>query len=104
MAPVLEVRHVRLRLAVKAVVPSDLTIVEELGDDGRDIVRLYTRSNVLAISTATCSDVVRIDAISRDGCSSGCNASVPDDVRSGVVRAVDVVVVHSNLRVGARYS
>ena len=51
VTPVLEVAHIWLSLAVKAVVPADLSVVEQVGNDGSDIVTRHTGSNVLAIAT-----------------------------------------------------
>ena len=104
VTPVLKVGHVWLRLAVEAIIPSDLTIVEELCNDSRDVVGRDTSSNVLPVPTTTCSDVVCIVAVSGDGRSGRGNTSVPHDVVSRVVGAVNVVVVHRDLRVGGGQS
>jgi hypothetical protein len=52
VAPVLEVGHVWLVLAVETVVPAHLAVVEQVGDDGRDVVGGDTSGNVLAVTTS----------------------------------------------------
>ncbi len=51
VAPVLEVGHAGRTLAVETVVPADFAVVEQVGDDGSDIVSLYTCGDILAIAT-----------------------------------------------------
>ena len=53
VTPVLEVGHVWVGLAVETVEPVDFTVVEEVRDDGRDVVSLDTSSDVLTVSTTT---------------------------------------------------
>jgi len=52
VAPLVEVGHVRVFLAVELIVEGDLAVVEQLGDDRRDIVSLNTSSDVLAVFAA----------------------------------------------------
>lgn len=51
VAPVLEVGHAGLSLAVETIVPADLAVVEQVGDDGGDVVARYTCGDVLTVAT-----------------------------------------------------
>lgn len=64
MTPVLEVGHVWLRFAVKTVEVVHLAVIEEISNNGRDVVRLNTGSDVLAVSS-TGGSAARTSVISR---------------------------------------
>lgn len=69
MTPMLEVDHCRLRLLIEIKEPLDLAIVEQISNDSGDVVRGYTGSNILTVSTTISRSVVRINARLRDGLS-----------------------------------
>jgi len=49
VAPLLEVGHVGVGMSVQILVPANLAVVEQIGDDGGDVARWNTRSDVLAV-------------------------------------------------------
>lgn len=102
VAPVLKVGHVRLSLTVETVVPVDLAVVEEVGNDGRDVAGLDTCGDVLAIATGALGHVVSVDAAGSDLSSSLLEVAVPNESRGGMVGAVDIVVNQDSLLVGGR--
>ena len=53
MAPDREVCHWWVGLAIITRKVLDLAIIEEIGNDGGDVVRLYTGRDVLAVPAAT---------------------------------------------------
>lgn len=53
VSPQLEVIHGGLSLAIEPIKPADFAVVEQVGDDGRDVVCLDTGSDVLAVPSAT---------------------------------------------------
>lgn len=53
VTPVLEIGHGWLSLAVESVVPIHFTVVEQISDDGGDVVRLHAGSNVLAVAASS---------------------------------------------------
>lgn len=53
VAPLLEVGHVRAVLTVQARVVWLLAVVEQVSDDGRDVGRLDTSSDVLAVAATS---------------------------------------------------
>ena len=62
VTPLLEVGHVRIGLAVEIGVVADLAVVEQLGDDSRNVVGLDTSGNVLSVVTAIDVHAVGVDA------------------------------------------
>lgn len=62
MTPVLKVDHGRLGLLVQPSKPLDLAVVEQVSDDGGDVVGWDTGSNVLAIPATVDGSVMRVDA------------------------------------------
>ena len=109
MAPMLEVGHIRLSLAVETGVPADLAVVEQIGDDSRNVVGLNTGSNILTVTASVCITafllvelfakqdkenlhIVRIDAAVGNNLSAVHEVLAPLDIWRGVVGAVNVVV------------
>lgn len=100
VTPFLEVGHVRVGLAVEVGVVADLAVVEQLGDDSRNVVGLDTSGDVLTVVTAVNIHAVGVDAGGSNlGGSSG-ELRVPLKGRSRVVGTVDIVVVNNALLVG----
>lgn len=97
--PVLKVREAGVGKTVLAGIPVDLAVVEEIRDDSRDIVSLDTGSNVLTISSTADLGVVAVVAGLGPVLRSLDESGVPGGGRSGVVAAVDVVVVEGNVGV-----
>jgi hypothetical protein len=52
VAPVVEVRHIRVSLTVQAFEIGKLVVVHQVGDHGPDVVGVNTVTNVLAISAS----------------------------------------------------
>lgn len=100
VAPLLEVGHVGVGLAVEVVEVTDLTVVEELSDDGRDVVGLDTSGNVLTVATAVDIHAVGVDAGGSDLGGGVGEVSVPGKGGSRVVGTVNIVVVNNALLVG----
>jgi hypothetical protein len=100
VTPLFEVGHVRVGLAVEVGVVADFAVVEELGDDSRDVVGLDTGGNVLTVVTAVDIHAVGIDASGSNLGGSRSERRVPLEGRSRVVGTVDVVVVNNALLVG----
>ncbi len=95
----LEVGHIRLRLAVEVVEPANLTVVEQVGDDSGDVGGIYTGRNVLTVPSAVDSLVVGVPAASGDLGRCAGERRRPGEVRRGVIVAVDVVVEQRNVGV-----
>lgn len=109
VTPVLEVAHVWLSLAIKVCEVLDLAVVEEIGNDGGDVVALDSGGDVLAVPTAinitVCCQrnshdevdnarhlrVVCVDAAGGDLTGAGSETFVPLEICDGVVLAVQVV-------------
>lgn len=100
VAPLLEVGHVGVGLAVKVVVVANLTVVEELSDDSRNVVSLDTSGDVLTITTTVDIHAVGVDASGGDLLGGGSKLRVPFEVACRVVGTVDVVVGKDDLLVG----
>lgn len=97
VTPVLKIGHIWICLAVETVEVVDLAVVEEIGDDGRDIGGLDTSSNVLTVATAVDVHAVGVDAGGSDGGRSAGKAVIPGQVGCRVVGTVVVVVVDDSL-------
>ena len=100
VTPFLEVSHVRVGLAVEVGVVADLAVVEQLGDDSRNVVGLDTSGNVLSVVTAVDIHAVGVDAGGSNLGGSRSESRVPLKGRGRVVGTVDVVVVNNALLVG----
>jgi len=100
--PVFKVGEARVRKTVLASIPVDLAVVEEISDDGRDIVSLDTSSNVLTIATTTDLGVVAVVAGLGPVLRSLDESQIPGSGRGGVVAAVDIVVVEGNVGVAGQ--
>jgi hypothetical protein len=100
VTPLLKLAHVGAGLAVEVGVVANFAVVEELGNDSRDVVGLDTGGNVLTVATAVDIHAVSIDASrSNDGGGVG-EGIVPDKGRCRVVGTVDIVVSKDTLLVG----
>jgi hypothetical protein len=100
VTPLFEVGHVRVGLAVEVGVVANFAVVEELGDDSRDVVSLNTSGNVLTVVTAIDIHAVGINASGSNLGGSRGELRVPLKGRSRVVGTVNVVVVNNALLVG----
>lgn len=101
VAPLLEVGHVGVGLAVKVVVVVNLAVVEELSDDSRDVVSFNTSGDVLAVTTTIDVHAVGVDASGGDLLGGGSKLRIPLEVACRVVGTVDVVVGEDDLLVGS---
>lgn len=102
-------------MTIQFIVSADFSVVEQVGDDERDIVAAETSGDVLSIATnsgrvdraATVNErtitmgnenlrIVSIDAIARNGVGSIGKASIPDNVDCRVVASVQVMVSNNH--------
>lgn len=121
VAPAVEAGQVWSRLAVVVVEVGLLVVVEEVGDNEGDVVGGHTGRDVLAVAAATggaggvsvrCLNIIggkgiglrvmRVDAGGGDAGGGGSESGIPDNVRSRMVRTMDVVVAEDLVDVGGR--
>lgn len=100
VTPVLEVGHAWLSLAIEVGEPPNFTVVEQIGDDRRDVVGLNTGSDVLTIATTVHLDIVRVVAAGRDGGGGRGEIIAPGDRWRTMVGTMEVMVIDRNLLVG----
>jgi len=102
MAPVLEVAHVWVVVAVWSWVPADLVVVHLVGDQSWDGRWLSTSSDVLTIASATCGSVVGIDTRCGDLGGNAGHVVGPAQCRGRTVGTVVVVLIKDGLGVAVR--
>lgn len=61
MAPLLEISHVRVGLAVQTIIVAELIVVHQIGDHDSDLVSRNTVSDVLTIATTADVSVMLVD-------------------------------------------